>query len=598
MSAAVATACRVTDERFTDGPPRLIAPIAMSVVTRQAPTLRWALGPGGHPPVVELCKDRACTMPLAIDTALGDDQQSAVPVAPLPVGWVYWRVGIVLAGQTLRSATWQFWVGHGHGDAPVEVDSGNGAIFDVNGDGFADFLAAAPIAAPAAGGGPEGAVHVYLGSATPGPDGWNGGSPARRIDLRSPAGADGFFGGAATSVGDVNGDGFADFVVGAPFSHDHTGAAYLYLGSATPSADDWNAAPAAHRIALISPDGIGATFGTPIASAGDVNRDGYADFLIVDSAFGGIQPVHLYLGSAAPAGERWNGGAPADRIDLSNPDGVNATFFSAAGLGDVDGDGFADFAIGTNGSDAATGAAHIYLGAAAPGQAIWNGEAPSRRIDLASPDGAGGHFFWVGVAGDVNGDGFADLVVGASDVGSGEGAAHVYLGARDPAAAWSGAAPPARIDLISPDGTQTNWGNSVGTAGDVDGDGLSDLVIGGLKEEFFQPNSGMIHLYLGMRTPSPAAWNGVAPTRRIDLLAPEGPPSQFGSTALTTGDINGDTYDDFMVGANKANAGVGAVYVYTGALTPSANGWNGATPSRRIDVVGPDQPGALFGGLR
>src|SRR5262249_16740150 len=65
---AALVACRVTDQRFVEAPavPRPIAPSSLSRVTRQTPTLRWVLGPGEGTPSVELCKDRACTMPLSI----------------------------------------------------------------------------------------------------------------------------------------------------------------------------------------------------------------------------------------------------------------------------------------------------------------------------------------------------------------------------------------------------------------------------------------------------------------------------------------------------------------------------------------------------
>ena len=278
---------------------------------------------------------------------------------------------------------------------------------------------------------------------------WNAASSGRRIDVRVPADVPQLFNLSLSAVGDVNGDGFADFIVGAPFAVDGTGAhpgvAYLYLGSASPSGDGWNGGSPRDRIELADPDGPMATFGNPAVALGDVDRDGYADFLVSSSAFGFIQPAHVYLGSAAPGPAGWAGAAPPLRIDLSNPDGVNAVFTTAASAGDVNGDGFADFAIGTSvglGSD--DGSAHVYLGSATPGPATWNGDSPGARIDLASPDGPGSRFFLVGSAGDVNGDGLADLLIGAGAAAGGLGAAHVYLGSRDPAAAWAAGATPAR----------------------------------------------------------------------------------------------------------------------------------------------------------
>jgi hypothetical protein len=595
---APAAACRITDQRFIE-PPRLIAPMSMSTVTRQAPTLRWALGSGDGRPVVELCKDRACTTPLPVGATVDASGQRAVPDADLPPGCVFWRVRVVLGDQTVTSATWQFWVRAPHSEAPIEVDASNGALLDVNGDGYVDFLVGAPALGP-----PNvanGEAHLYLGSASPSADDWNGASPARRVDLIDPVGPQASFGDAVASAGDVNGDGYADFLIGAPgtgkVSGSATGATLLYLGSAAPSAELWNAQPSAQRIELSGPDGPNATFGRPVVGLGDINGDGYADFLVGDSPFGLIQPFHVYFGSATPGAESWNGIAPRGRIDLSIPDGVKVNFQSAAAVGDVNGDGFPDFAIGTTGSDG-QGAVHLYLGSASPSAVSWNGDAASRRIDLASPDGPGGEFFWVAAAGDVNGDGYADLLVGASGVGSKVGAAHLYLGSPDPAAAWSGSAPAGRIDLASPDGTMTDFGSVVGSAGDVDGDGLSDLLITGFPESFTAPNSGMAYLYLGMKTPSAAAWNNPSPTRRIDLVAPQGPSSGFANTSLTTGDFNGDLRDDFAIGAPAADAQGGIVYVYFGGIAPTATGWNAPLPGRRLDVLGPDPSGSEYGGLR
>jgi FG-GAP repeat protein len=547
---------------------------------------------------VDLCKDRACTMPLGVTATIDDTGQRAVPDGDLPAGWVFWRVRVVRGSQMVTSATWQFWVGHPHSEAPIEVDASNGALLDVNGDGYVDFLVGAPAAGPPGVAG--GTAHLYLGSPAPGAADWNGASPVRRLDLADPAGPHAFFGNAVASAGDVNGDGYADFLIGAlaagPVGASANGAAALYLGSEAPSAEVWNAQPSVRRIDLTDPDGPGATFGAPVVGLGDVNGDGYADFLIADSGFGLIQPFHVYFGSASPRAETWNDNAPRDRLDLSIPDGVQASFKSAAGLGDVNGDGFPDFAVATTGSDG-NGAVHLYLGSASASAVGWNGDAASHRIDLASPDGAGGEFFWVAAAGDVNGDGYADLLVGASGVASKVGVAHLYLGARDPAAAWSGSAPAARIDLTSPDGTMNDFGSVVGSAGDVDGDGLSDLLISGFPENFGPTNAGLAYLYLGMKVPSAAAWNNPSPTRRIDLIAPQGPSSSFGSTSRTTGDINGDLRDDFAISATAANAQGGAVYIYLGGMAPTALGWNTPQPDRRVDVEGPDPKASLFGVL-
>jgi hypothetical protein len=120
---------------------------------------------------------------------------------------------------------------------------------------------------------------------------------------------------------------------------------------------------------------------------------------------------------------------------------VNAIFDTAASLGDVNGDGYLDFSIGV-GALGRTRAVHVYLGSAAPGVATWNGDSPAARIDLSPrPTATAAGSSSSPAREDVNGDGFADLLVGASGVAGAVGLAHLYLGARDPAPAWHAGSP-------------------------------------------------------------------------------------------------------------------------------------------------------------
>src|SRR5207302_1566887 len=128
---------------------------------------------------------------------------------------------------------------------------------DVNADGYADVI----ISAPRAGGsGWPGRAHLYLG----GPAGLAA-TPTTSID--PPAGEGGFFGHSVASAGDVNGDGYADAVIGASLAN----RAYVYHGGPSGLAT----APAT---SLTGPSG--AEFGWSVASAGDVTGDGYADVIV------------------------------------------------------------------------------------------------------------------------------------------------------------------------------------------------------------------------------------------------------------------------------------------------------------------------------
>jgi hypothetical protein len=571
------------DDAPSIGAPRLIAPLSMATVTQQKPTFRWTLSAGSGTPVVELCKDRSCTMPLPITTQLAGDNLSAVPAAALPAGWVFWRVRVVLGPLEVSSATWQFWVGKSSASNPV--DTSNGAILDVNGDGYPDFL----VGALGAGSG-MGAAHLYLGSATASVTGWNGPSTAQRIELTNPDGANASFGYSVASAGDVNGDGYADFLVGAYGADSNSGAAHLYLGSATPSPADWNGGAHTGRIDLVNLDGPSAIFGASVASTGDVNGDGYGDFVVGASKAG---VVHLYLGSATPSATDLNGATPAGRIDLAGPAGFAAFGNAVASAGDVNGDGYADFVVGDGGANAAAGAAYLYLGSATPSAAAWNQAAPTARIDLTNPDGSNAAFgVSVTSAGDVNGDGYADFLIGALNAGSNAGAAHLYFGSATPSAtAWNRPSLTARIDLINPDGAGALFGASVASAGDVNGDGYADFVVGA---EGVSTGAGAAHLYLGAATPSAAVWNGAAPTKRLNLANPDGAGARFGASVASVGDVNGDGYADFLVGAHDAASG-GAVQLYLGSAVPSATAWSGASSTVRMDLTNPDGASARFG---
>ena len=208
---------------------------------------------GAH---VEICRDRACTVTITAFDA-------AAPVArrpdPLPSGVLFWRVFGRRAGATgtTSSATWEMTVGAR--SAPVVASWGTTP--DVNGDGFADVL----VGAIGGGYGDAGRAYVYLG----GPGGPSQ-SPATILTGDAPGR---YFGGSVASAGDVNGDGFADVVVGAVGAYGGSGRVYLYLGGATGLATS----PAT---TITGNDGFTSNFGDSVASAGDVNGDGYADVVV------------------------------------------------------------------------------------------------------------------------------------------------------------------------------------------------------------------------------------------------------------------------------------------------------------------------------
>jgi hypothetical protein len=256
---------------------------------------------------------------------------------------------------------------------------------------------------------------------------------------------------------DVNGDGFADVIVGPR----------VYLGGTAPSTTA--------SITLDNIDNVGFDFYGPAGSAGDVNGDGYADFVVRDNGFpSDTEAAYVYLGSAT--------GLPtAPSITLNGRVGPTETG-SVAGVGDVNGDGYADILVGDGyaGTAPDMGAVYLYLGGA-------SGSSPDPALTITGPLARFGYS--VAGAGDVNGDGYADVVVG--DLGSAavgstpSGFAYVYLGGAN------GLSPTPLVALTKPDGTSLG-GITVASAGDVNGDGYADLLVGVPTGEM-----GGAYLYLG-----------------------------------------------------------------------------------------------------
>jgi hypothetical protein len=436
---------------------------------------------------------------------------------------------------------------------------------DVNGDGYADVIVGSPLNDAA--GFNVGRAYVYYGG--PGSD--------EVADLTLTGfGVAEQFGISVGTAGDVNGDGYADVIVGAWFSDaggSHAGRAYVYHGG--PGADD---VPEM----ILTGAAAGDLFGFWVAAAGDVNGDGAADVIVgaTGNDAGGTTAGQAYVFYGGPGAD-----ATAD-LTFTGAAAFDTFGGSVGAAGDVNGDGYADVIVGAQNNDSGgtdAGRAYVYYG----------GPEADAVADLVLTGAAGGDNFGrsVGTAGDVNGDGFADVIVGAylSDAGRVDaGRAYVFYGG-------PGADPVA--DLVLTGGAPSDFfGYSVGTAGDVDGDGFADVIIGAYNSDAGEADAGKAYIYYGSLSPDAVA----------DLvLTGEAGGDNFGRSVGTAGDATGDGWADVIVGAYRNDAtgvNAGRAYVMTASLFgPRTDYVTG--PSPRSVAIGdfngdgrPDLVAADFGG--
>lgn len=398
------------------------------------------------------------------------------------IGIAVWACWVIAVGGCQRS-------GGRTGDDPLPLppvemvwsSTGENATFshfgsalatgDVNKDGFPDLLVAAN--SFNTGKAEAGKVYLYLGTAS--------GFSDKPAWSSSGDNIEGAYFGASIALADLNGDRFADAVIGAPNYRlgdkgAFTGRVYVYAGGADGLAN--------HPIWSSSGDSqTGAFFGTSVASAGDVNGDGYNDLLVGASGYAdkemAVGKAYLYMGGAQGPSKK---PAWTSMGDLLPGSGYGLV---VAGAGDLNLDHYDDIVVA---APRLVGKVFLY-----PGSSRGPSEWP---VWSASGDNQGGAAFGLAMAAlDADGDRFRDLAVGASfqDTPGHTDAGKAFLFLRSvfgmaKTPAWTSSGD----DLI--DG---KYATSVTAVGDLNRDGYEDLLVGSKQKENDQVQAGKVFLYLG-----------------------------------------------------------------------------------------------------
>ena len=355
------------------------------------------------------------------------------------------------------------------------------------------------------------------------------------------------FGTAVAAAGDVNGDGFADILVGAPIFtnvQDREGRAYAFYGSASglPASPDWT----------FENDLPMCELGWNVATAGDVNNDGFDDVLVA-SEFCSPTPVgdtregrvYLFLGSASGLSSTY------DWMAEGYPGSDESFGWSIASAGDINGDGFDDVVIGAPWADYVAGnagRAYIYYGSASGLPAT-----PSLTIDGDDEMPWTGFGESVDSAGDVDNDGYDDVIIGwPGDTlpVAGAGIAYIYPGSSEGLVitpTWS-----YQNDLL-----ERALGGTVAGVGDVNGDGFGDVMVAAKKYANPDLFEGIVYLFLGS-----AGGPSTVPDWHREGNQPYG---QFGWDIQSAGDVNADGFGDVLIGSpfydhGEVNEGMGFLF--------------------------------------
>lgn len=434
----------------------------------------------------------------------------------------------------------------------VTISVRKGINKDINGDGYSDLVAGAR---DYLAGTKQGKVYIFYST---GPSGIPSGSASTASSTIIGEASNSDFG-TTVALGDFNGDGFADMVVGGSAFPSNQGRAYVFHSAGT-SGIATQAATAANSIFTGE---SGSNLGAAI-SVGDINGDGYTDLAVGTTSYNSSQGrAYLFYSSGAS-------GFSAASILASNANAiltgdVGDAFGLLFQMNDLNGDGFADVVVGAHVYNTNQGRLYIFQSRGSSG--IATGASPTTIITGES--GVAQTSFGVNSSiGDINGDGFNDLVVGAALFPNNTSIGRVYIFHSSSSGIASMNASAANTILTGE--AVSNFGIYT-TVVDTIGDGFGDVIVGG---HTYNTNQGRTYVFQSSGSSGIASANASAAK---SILSGETTSNELGRF-LATGDFNGDGLIDLVATSLAANSNQGKVYIIhstsTGLSTTSINSSN------------------------
>lgn len=472
----------------------------------------------------------------------------------LAQGTTNWKVALPNGSLTWRDGTKHIIsvkaTNNQGGVSTLTINVFKGKNHDINGDGYSDLITTAEAAAP-------GIVYIFYSSGANGVTATSTTAASRTITGESTTTFGDIF-----VTGDLNGDGYADLVV-SDSTFPTQGKIYIFYSTGSNGITTTLAASASRTIL-----GANTFFGYSL-DVGDVNGDGYTD-LAVNSTISTQGGAYIFHSSA-------NG------ISATNASGANTTILGLAGedisnfisLGDYNGDGFADLSVSSTTSPA-TNKGRIFIFHSSGKNGITISTTTSASVSLTGTANQDNFGYSIS-SGDINGDGYADLVVGADQNSSGSpiGKFIIFLS--------NG------ITGINPAPLVTYTGElsgdrlgSFSTIIDLNADGFNDVVLGA---GYSTTGNGKMYIFYSSSFGIPI----VPITSANRIILGESGGGRL-AAAISGADLNGDGYGDIITSANVLNSNDGRIYVF------HSSGANGITNTTAASAILKINPVASSGG--